>query len=326
MRNKLGIGVIEVLVSSAILGVIFVTYMKTSTNISNSRKTAEDSHRMKEFALEVAKKLKNPENCAASLQPANLSSSILSSNPTIAAVRDNGNNIIYGVGTNYLNGSVRLNALSITAYTAPTTVEMIAGFAVSIEIGNMRPAPGSPDQVTILTPINVRIDGAGAPLVPITCFVGVEAEYVLKTGDDMTGALIIDFPPALVPPRGLRVTNGFIQTSEFFIDSDEQLKTRIRPIHDPLLRLAALNGYDFKWNSSKQKDMGLVAQEVRTQMPELVTKADNNESLAVKYLSFMGPQVEAIRQLHSQQILTSTQIEALEEKLNKLLKKLKHRE
>ena len=118
----------------------------------------------------------------------------------------------------------------------------------------------------------------------------------------------------------------------YYYTSDRRLKENIETIADPMDKITALRGVNFQWKASKEKDIGFIAQEVETVLPELV-KERPDEKLGtvktVKYANIVALTVEAIKEVwnrvlnHEDRI---TQLEqenqALKARLDKLEQKL----
>jgi hypothetical protein len=87
-----------------------------------------------------------------------------------------------------------------------------------------------------------------------------------------------------------------VTAPDFLHSSDQRLKTKIRDIEDPLRLVERLKGHRFQWRSDGSDDLGLVAQEVRTVLPEAVQPGANGY-LAVKYDILVAPLIEAVKRL-----------------------------
>ena len=88
-----------------------------------------------------------------------------------------------------------------------------------------------------------------------------------------------------------------------FATSDERLKDNIKPIENALEKLQKIHGVEFDWNDKQQNytghDTGVIAQEVKEVLPEVVTERDDGY-LAVKYEKMIGLLVESIKDLKSE--------------------------
>jgi hypothetical protein len=85
--------------------------------------------------------------------------------------------------------------------------------------------------------------------------------------------------------------------------SDERLKKNIEPLKSSLDKVMHLNGVSYEWkseeNQGKGREIGLIAQEVETLIPELVV-TDSNGYKAMSYDKMVPVLVEAIKE---QQVL-----------------------
>jgi hypothetical protein len=107
--------------------------------------------------------------------------------------------------------------------------------------------------------------------------------------------------------------------------SDQRLKTTIRPVTNALEGIMHLHGIRFAWNQEAHDrggygdsdQIGLLAQEVRTQFPELV-KEDGEGYLSVSYSSMTAVLVEAIKEQQKQLDDKDSMIRSLEERLSRL--------
>jgi len=79
-------------------------------------------------------------------------------------------------------------------------------------------------------------------------------------------------------------------------DSDRRLKTNLKVIDNALERVCALSGYTYNLVETGEEALGLVAQEVQEQFPELVK--NHNGILGVSYGNMVAVLVEAIKTLH----------------------------
>ena len=109
--------------------------------------------------------------------------------------------------------------------------------------------------------------------------------------------------------------NGAAHASSFPTSSDEKLKCNIQPLSDSLNKLLKLNCVSFEWNQYAKSigrsyptgtQIGLIAQNVQTVFPELVTEWNNQPIkggqacgpfLAVDYDRLIPVVIDSIRQL-----------------------------
>jgi cytoskeletal protein CcmA (bactofilin family) len=86
-----------------------------------------------------------------------------------------------------------------------------------------------------------------------------------------------------------------------YYTSDKRLKDNIQPIQNALDKINDLGGYTFDWNEELQKarkghDVGVIAQEVQSVLPEVVVERDNGY-LGVDYQKLVPVLIEAIKEL-----------------------------
>jgi hypothetical protein len=105
--------------------------------------------------------------------------------------------------------------------------------------------------------------------------------------------------------------------------SDARLKTDIVPVADALEKLMKMNGYMYTLKLDGSVQYGVLAQEVETLFPYLVS-TDLNGYKAVNYNGLVAPIIESIHTLNKkinniESIYESNEarIQALEKKLNK---------
>jgi len=88
-----------------------------------------------------------------------------------------------------------------------------------------------------------------------------------------------------------------------YYSSDERLKENFKPLTGALDKVKAMGGYEFDWKdgigeivSKTGHDVGVKAQEVKAQYPELVHERDNGY-LAVDYIKLNAVLIEAVKEL-----------------------------
>jgi len=88
-----------------------------------------------------------------------------------------------------------------------------------------------------------------------------------------------------------------------YYSSDERLKENFEPLTGALDKVKAMGGYEFDWKdgigeivSKTGHDVGVKAQEVKAQYPELVHERDNGY-LAVDYIKLNAVLIEAVKEL-----------------------------
>jgi len=99
-----------------------------------------------------------------------------------------------------------------------------------------------------------------------------------------------------------------------FGSSDRGLKDDIKPIENPLEKMEKIGGYTFVWNGKqstyKGKDIGVVAQEIQSVLPEIVATRANGY-LGVKYEKIVPLLIESIKE-------NTKQIKELKQEINEI--------
>jgi hypothetical protein len=123
------------------------------------------------------------------------------------------------------------------------------------------------------------------------------------TLDDVSGGNSIDLKLGSIQldKGAISLTTGDISltTGKVVMYSDERLKTDIRPIENALERVDKLKGVYYHWkdeNEDKTQQIGLIAQDVQKQFPELVN-TDKNGILSVDYPKLTAILIECVKEL-----------------------------
>ncbi|MGH8072352.1 MAG: tail fiber domain-containing protein [Candidatus Entotheonellia bacterium] len=124
------------------------------------------------------------------------------------------------------------------------------------------------------------------------------------------------------PAYKLDVAGGAHATS-FPTSSDVRLKREVRPLTQALEKLAMIRGISFEWNdlyeslgrSTGHREIGVIAQEVETVFPELVTQWGEENYRAVDYGRLTAVLIEAVKEIKAQQDAQQQYIIGLEARL-----------
>lgn len=114
----------------------------------------------------------------------------------------------------------------------------------------------------------------------------------------------IPTPLAALHINGGIIASGDIQARNV---SDARFKKNLRPIQDALLIVDAVGGYRFQWNEEVEEvdytthydgeeDLGVIAQEVKSVLPEAVGIRDDG-TLSVDYIKLIPVLLSAVKQL-----------------------------
>lgn len=126
--------------------------------------------------------------------------------------------------------------------------------------------------------------------------------YLSKAGGTLTGGLTLPSNGLTVGGSQLVVTGGNVTASgnitaagNVTAYSDRRLKTNIRSIDNALDMICALEGVRYL-DPAGQERVGLIAQEVREILPEVVF-ADKDGILHLAYQNLVGVLIEAVKEL-----------------------------
>jgi hypothetical protein len=102
--------------------------------------------------------------------------------------------------------------------------------------------------------------------------------------------------------------------------SDIRLKTNIHPLTYGLREIMQLNPVRFNWTKepSSGDKIGLIAQEVRQIIPEVVTGDEKKEYLGINYAELVPVLINAIKQQQQEILAIHDRIEAL--RINKTVR------
>ncbi len=104
--------------------------------------------------------------------------------------------------------------------------------------------------------------------------------------------------------------------------SDIRLKENVKPLTNVLDRLQNVRGVSFDWNElydslghpNDKRQIGVIAQELEAQFPELVTDAGNESYKSVNYEGLTAVLIEAVKELKAENEELKQRVEALEHK------------
>jgi len=115
---------------------------------------------------------------------------------------------------------------------------------------------------------------------------------------------------------------GLCHATGFPTSSDVRLKKNIQPLGKVLEKLDQIRSVTFDWNevydslgrSSGHREIGVIAQDVEAQFPELVTKWEGSDYRAVDYGRMTSVLIEAVKELKKENELLKQRLEALEKR------------
>jgi fibronectin type 3 domain-containing protein len=121
---------------------------------------------------------------------------------------------------------------------------------------------------------------------------------------------------------------GFLQNADarpsaiefgvrYYLGSDARLKTNVEQVSGVLDKLERVRGvsFDLLNQSSNQKSIGVIAQEVETVFPELVSDEGDKGYKSVDYNGLIGVLIEASKELKAENRELKSRLETLERTL-----------
>ena len=102
-----------------------------------------------------------------------------------------------------------------------------------------------------------------------------------------------------VPEYTLHVGGDIYAKGDVTAFSDRNYKRNIEPISDALSKLDAITGYTFEFDGAPQRHAGVLAQEVREVLPEVV-REDSDGRLSVAYGNMVALLINAVKELRAE--------------------------
>ena len=101
--------------------------------------------------------------------------------------------------------------------------------------------------------------------------------------------------PFYITQAGAANFSGIVSADNFVTTSDGRKKTDIRPITNYHTILSSIQGVHFRWNTSREADIGVIAQDLQRVLPEAVI--EGTDGLQVAYMKLIPVLIEAIKGL-----------------------------
>lgn len=93
-------------------------------------------------------------------------------------------------------------------------------------------------------------------------------------------------------------SQGRLNAQEFNSLSDIRYKENIELIENPMAKIEALRGVTYDWKNNGNASAGIIAQEVKAVMPELISETE--ERMTVNYNGLTGLLIEAVKELSAE--------------------------
>jgi hypothetical protein len=114
----------------------------------------------------------------------------------------------------------------------------------------------------------------------------------------------VESTPLYMTANGDAVFSGSVSAQNFITSSDGRKKYSIRPITKYNTILSTITGVHFKWNTTNQDDVGVIAQDLMSVLPEAVLETP--DGLQVAYMKLIPVLVEAIKDLQERVVQLET--------------------
>ena len=111
--------------------------------------------------------------------------------------------------------------------------------------------------------------------------------------------------------------NGSAKATAWATTSDRRLKTNIRTLSYGLKEISALQPVSYNWKDPKQTrqlQLGLIAQDAKKVIPEIVTGDEDKEMLGINYTELVPVLINAIKEQQKQIEELKKKVEILEKK------------
>ena len=114
-----------------------------------------------------------------------------------------------------------------------------------------------------------------------------------------SSSIVLDTDNAVKFSGGMKFTGNLTVSGDIVSNSDERLKSNIRPIENSLDIIKQLNGK--RYTKDEKESIGLIAQEVEKILPEMVlTSNDEGNIKSVNYQNIIAILIEAIKEQQKQ--------------------------
>ena len=227
----------------------------------------------------------------------------------------------------YASGTVTISSTDTNYTLSPASATVLGG----VKVGSGLDITGGL-MTTSVAVANKTITGStinsttiGATSRSSGKFTTVEVMSTDNSSIKTNGALVV------LGGVGIALSLNVGEDITAYASSDRRLKTNIMAIENPLEKLKKINGYSFDWvetegvHSNTGRDIGVIAQEIESVLPEITTTRDNGykavryEKLTAFLIACVKEQQEQIENQRSQLDEQRIQLDAQQAQINALL-------
>ncbi|MEO1186041.1 MAG: tail fiber domain-containing protein, partial [Cyanobacteria bacterium J06636_27] len=214
-------------------------------------------------------------------------------------------------------GDIRLTSNDVLELTAATEVDLqnlsISGSTIgSISNTDVTIQPNGTGAVNVNSGAEIDMTAAANSNINLT---------TSGTGSVVVSSLTVtDLAGAADTYIGDGVSNSFtISAGGVFSSSDRRLKENIELLRNTLSKLDKLGGYNYNYkaDTDKRKQIGVIAQELEKVFPELIGYDDNGYKM-VNYQGLIPVLIEAIKEQQLEITLLNKKVADQESKLSEL--------
>lgn len=215
-----------------------------------------------------------------------------------------------GAGATSISGTYPNFTITSTDTNTDTDTDTTYTAGSGLSLTGTEFANTSPDQTVALTGAGATSISGTYPNFTITSTdtnTDTNTTYSAGTGMTLSGTTFncdIDSPSEVglgnLSNSGNNLSGSFTATGNITAYSDASLKSNVSTIQDALETVAKLRGVSFTRNDlNNEKQIGFIAQEIETEVPEVVCQLDNGIK-TVAYGNVVALLVEAIKELKAE--------------------------
>ena len=181
-------------------------------------------------------------------------------------------------------------------------------------------------EITILEYAPVQMGKLASTTITASNGIQITGSFKVYGNTEISGGYIGIGVPEEEVTHALTLPNnsdasGQVKANAFVTYSSLRYKNNIQPITNPLDKIAKMRGVTYNWKDSGEPDVGLIAEEVIDILPEIVSFEKNgHDAFGIDYSKLTSLLLESIKAQQNMIEGQNKKIQALEEKLEKILK------